>query len=95
MLRIILKLLKRLNIISQDILIREEEQSYSRYKRKLKPIWQKRYYEHTIRNEKDYVRCLEYMRDNPLKHGYIANGEVWEYMPMLGAVATAPLKSII
>jgi len=59
---------------------REEEQSYSRYKRRLKPIWQKRYYEHTIRNEKDYVRCLEYMRDNPLKHGYITNGEVWEYM---------------
>ena len=37
----------------------EEEQSYSRFKRKIKPIWQKRYYEHTIGDEKDYVRCLE------------------------------------
>ena len=60
----------------------EEEQSYSRYQRKLKPIWQKRYYEHTIRNEKDYLRCLEYMRDNPLKHGYVENNEVWEYMSL-------------
>ncbi|PHS33223.1 MAG: transposase [Sulfurovum sp.] len=60
----------------------EEEQSYSRYKRKIKPIWQKRYYEHTIRNENDYVRCLEYMQNNLLKHGYVDNGEVWEYMSL-------------
>ena len=58
----------------------EEEQSYSRYKRKLKPIWQKRYYEHTIRDEKDYLRCLEYIGNNPLKHQYIENGENWQYM---------------
>jgi len=58
----------------------EEEQSYSRYKRKIKPIWQKRYYEHTIRDEKDYVRCLEYIRNNPLKHQYVDNDEKWNYM---------------
>ncbi len=58
----------------------EEEQSYSRYKRKIKPIWQKRYYEHTIRDEKDYVRCLEYIRNNPLKHQYVDNEEKWKYM---------------
>lgn len=57
----------------------EEEQSYSRYKRKIKPIWQKRYYEHTIRDEKDYVRCLEYIRNNPLKHEYVENEEKWKY----------------
>lgn len=58
----------------------EEEQSLSRHNRKLKPVWQKRYYEHTIRNEKDYVRCLEYMRNNPLKHGYVKNEEEWGYV---------------
>jgi len=57
----------------------EVEQSYSRYKRKIKPVWQKRYYEHTIRDEKDYLRCIEYMKDNPLKHQYIKNGETWQY----------------
>jgi len=60
----------------------EEEQSISRYKRKIKPIWQKRYYEHTIRDEKDYMRCLEYIRNNPLKHHYVANDEQWEYMSL-------------
>ena len=58
----------------------EEDQSYSRYKRQLKPIWQKRFYEHTIRNEKDYERCLEYIRNNLLKHGYIDNDEGWKYI---------------
>jgi len=67
-----------------------EEQSSSRRKRKLKPIWQKRYYEHTIRDEKDYHRCLEYMKNNPLKHGHVSNGEPWKYTSLRGAVATAP-----
>ena len=55
-------------------------QSSSRCKRQMRPIWQKRYYEHTIRNEKDYFRCVEYIRDNPIKHNYIENGEGWEYL---------------
>ena len=41
------------------------EQSASRYRRKIRTVWQKRYYEHTIRDEKDYFRCVEYIRDNP------------------------------
>jgi putative transposase len=57
-----------------------EEQSRSRQHRKMKPIWQKRYYEHTIRDEKDYHRCIEYIQHNPLKHRHIENGEVWRYM---------------
>ncbi|CAA6823717.1 MAG: Transposase, partial [uncultured Sulfurovum sp.] len=51
----------------------EVAQSNSRHKRKLKPIWQKRYYEHTIRDNKDYLRCLEYMETNPIKHKYVDN----------------------
>ena len=54
-------------------------QSHSRYKRKIQPIWQKRYYEHTIRNEKDYDRCMEYIRINPIKHHYINDDEKWQY----------------
>jgi len=55
------------------------KQSSSRNKRKMRPIWQKRYYEHTIRDEKDYLKCVEYIRLNPLKHKHIKNGESWEY----------------
>lgn len=30
-------------------------------------IWQRNYYEHIIRNEKEYYKILEYMEYNPLK----------------------------
>ena len=55
------------------------EQSLARDKKGMTPVWQKRYYEHTIRDEKDYLRCIEYMKNNPLKHKLVENGEEWEY----------------
>jgi putative transposase len=57
----------------------DEEQSMARHKKGMNPIWQKRYYEHTIRDEKDYLRCIEYMQNNPIKHGLIDNEEKWKY----------------
>ncbi len=30
-----------------------------------KKIWQRNYYEHIIRNEKDYIKILEYIKENP------------------------------
>ena len=32
-----------------------------------KRIWQRNYYEHIIRNEKEYYKIIEYIRTNPLK----------------------------
>ena len=32
-----------------------------------KRIWQRNYYEHVIRNEKEYYKILEYIQNNPLK----------------------------
>ena len=31
------------------------------------PIWQKLFYEHIIRNEKEYYKIVEYIQNNPLK----------------------------
>ena len=53
--------------------------SNAQYKRGLSGVWQKRFYEHTIRNEKDMALHLEYILNNPVKHGYIDNKENWEY----------------
>ena len=30
-------------------------------------VWQRSFYDHIIRNEKDYQRILKYMQSNPLK----------------------------
>lgn len=45
--------------------------SPSKYHRKHAGIWQERYYEHTIRDEKDWNNIMEYIKYNPLKHGYV------------------------
>jgi len=32
-------------------------------------IWQRRYWEHTIRDECDYPAHIDYVHFNPVKHG--------------------------
>ncbi len=54
-------------------------QSKSREAEGYFPIWQKRFFEHTIRNEKDLAMILEYMVNNPVKHGLVENREEWKY----------------
>ena len=34
-------------------------------------IWQTRFLDHRIRNEKDFLQHVEYIRSNPVKHGYV------------------------
>ena len=41
-------------------------------------IWQRRYWEHTIRDEEDLYRHLDYIHYNPTKHYNIAPKD-WEY----------------
>ena len=55
------------------------EQSLSRHKRNMKPVWQKRFYEHTIRNDKDMLEKLQYMYHNPVKHQYTNDPKEWKY----------------
>jgi putative transposase len=38
--------------------------------RREKNIWQRRFWEHFIRDESDFQRCLDYIYYNPVKHGY-------------------------
>jgi len=54
-------------------------QSQSRSKQNYKPIWQKRFYEHTIRDEKEYKTRLDYIHFNPVKHKYVDTANMWEY----------------
>ncbi len=54
-------------------------QSYSREKQNYKPIWQKRFYEHTIRDERDFKLRLDYIHFNPVKHGLVSSVKDWEY----------------
>ena len=53
------------------IKIYEIPQSVSRIKRNELPIWQRRYWEHKIRDDDDYRRHVDYIHFNPVKHGYV------------------------
>ncbi|MCR8913749.1 transposase [Marinobacter panjinensis] len=46
---------------------------------KPKSLWQKRYWEHTIRDENDFNRHVDYIHYNPVKHGYVARAVDWPY----------------
>lgn len=42
-------------------------------------IWQRRYWEHTIRNDADYAAHVDYVHINPLKHGLVKGVTDWQY----------------
>lgn len=42
-------------------------------------IWQRRFWEHLIRDETDFVRHVEYCYINPVRHGQVARVRDWPY----------------
>lgn len=53
--------------------------SNSRQKKGERGIWQRRYWEHLIRDHKDFERHVEYIHYNPVKHGYVQSPASWPY----------------
>ncbi|MBK1732708.1 REP-associated tyrosine transposase [Thiococcus pfennigii] len=49
-------------------------------------LWQRRYWEHTIRDERDFQRHFDYVHYNPVKHGYAASPATWPYSSFARAV---------
>ena len=56
-----------------------ERRSDSRLKRGERGIWQRRYWEHLIRDEEDYARHVDYIHWNPVKHGWAKQVKDWPY----------------
>ena len=49
----------------------------SRRKRRESGVWQRRYWEHALRDEEDFQRHLDYIHYNPVKHGYAQCPHSW------------------
>ncbi len=58
---------------------RSDKPTQSRIRRGERGIWQRRFWEHAIRDESDYRHHLEYCYINPVKHGYVKRVEDWPY----------------
>lgn len=56
-----------------------ERISQSRQKKKERNIWQRRFWEHCIRDEKDYQNHVDYIHYNPVKHGCVKHVSDWPY----------------
>ena len=53
--------------------------SHSKIKKVEKGFWQRRYWEHCLRDEADFLKHLEYIHFNPVKHGLVNRPEDWPY----------------
>ncbi|CAG9932012.1 REP-associated tyrosine transposase [Candidatus Nitrotoga arctica] len=42
-------------------------------------LWQRRFWEHVIRDDRDYATHIDYCHINPLKHGYVQQVADWPY----------------
>ena len=58
---------------------KQERLSAVRVARNERGIWQRRFWEHFIRDEADYARHVEYCYINPLKHGLVTCVRDWPY----------------
>ena len=53
--------------------------SASRSKKSEKAIWQRRFWEHLIRDEQDFKHHVEYIHYNPVKHGFVKAPKDWAF----------------
>ena len=42
-------------------------------------VWQNRFWDHIIRDERDMNRHMDYIHYNPVKHGYVSRPFDWRY----------------
>jgi putative transposase len=42
-------------------------------------LWQRRFWEHTIRDDRDFERHVDYIHFNPVKHGLVARVRDWPH----------------
>ena len=56
-----------------------EDRSLSRERKHERGIWQRRYWEHTIRDERDFRQHVDYIHFNPVKHGLVTAVADWPH----------------
>jgi putative transposase len=68
-----------------------ERRNTSRLAKGERGIWQRRYWEHTIQDDRDYARHVDYIHYNPVKHGYVQRPVDWPYSSIHHYIETGML----
>ncbi|MFA6041268.1 MAG: transposase [Methylophilus sp.] len=71
--------LRLIKINFSKALPKTEYRSPVRLKRGERGVWQRRYWEHLIRDEADYIAHIDYVHINPVKHGLVKQVKDWPY----------------
>src|ERR1700757_5379026 len=50
-------------------------------------IWQRRYWEHTIRDDRDFAVHFDYIHFNPVRHGLVRHPADWLHLTFRRCVA--------
>jgi REP element-mobilizing transposase RayT len=45
----------------------------------ISPIWQRGFFDHVLRTDESYTQKWNYVRDNPVRAGLVANADNWPY----------------
>jgi putative transposase len=56
-----------------------QSESISRQEKGEADVWQRRFWEHLIRDEDDLSRHVDYIHYNPVKHGWVSSPVEWKY----------------
>lgn len=70
---------KKIKATFSRALPKGEGRSASRIAKGERGIWQRRYWEHSLRDENDLCRHIDYIHYNPVKHGHVINVADWPY----------------
>ena len=60
--------------------------SNSKQRRREKGVWQRRFWEHALRDEHDWRRHVDYIHYNPVKHGHVSLPAQWPFSSFHKAV---------
>jgi putative transposase len=57
----------------------EQNRSRSRMRQRARGVWQRRFWEHTVRDSSDLRQHLDYIHYNPVKHGHALCPHAWPH----------------
>jgi putative transposase len=65
----------------------EATRSSTKLRKGERGVWQRGYWEHTIRDDRDYAAHMDYIHFNPMKHGLAESPAEWPYSSFRRRVA--------
>jgi REP element-mobilizing transposase RayT len=74
-----MKIKRAVSLACREEFYRDDWMTASKSRHRESTIWQRRFWEHQIRDENDFARHVDYIHHNPVKHGHVQHVSDWPY----------------